>query len=117
MKYSLAVMLLLASTEWSIADHSKIQKLMSKLNCKTILLNRAHPRAVLRGGNAVWALVNNGPASAVVRTNSDPTFSSVYKPYAGGNLPVFVGDSRYRYTIGLPARGAEAKVHVCTAPS
>ena len=117
MKNLFAVILFLTSTTGSIADQSKIKKLMSRLDCKTSNLSPAHSQADLLGLHAVWMLINVGPASAVIRTKSDPIFNKVIEPYTeGSDVDTFIGDIRYRYTIGLTMPGTKTKVHVCIAP-
>lgn len=116
MRNFLALVLLFASAEWSFADQSKIQKFMSGMNCTTIVLNRARPQAVLQGVKAVWTIINVGRTSVVVRTQNDPTFNWIVKPNARDALQIFVGDTRYRYSISLVATNTQAKVHVCRAP-
>ncbi len=85
----LTMPLLLTSMEWSIATEFESQIMKVGQSCKTIHLNRAHPRVVLpRSPNSVWSITNHGPASVVIRTKSDPAFSIVYLlGYLPQNLP------------------------------
>jgi hypothetical protein len=61
------------------------------------------------GATSVWALVNEGPAEAIVfASNGDEVPLGVFS----GKIYIFSGDGRYTYTVGL-GRAGSARVHVC----
>lgn len=99
--------------ESSVAEESAVQQLIAGMDCKTVVLTAARPQAAMEGSPPLWALVNVGPASAAVRTGTDPNPVFVVNPDPGGSMDMFVGDDRHRYNIGLVAPNSAATVHVC----
>jgi len=82
----------------------------SSKNCKAYALSRKRARIELRGKVPVWTLLNQGPSPVVIRVSN----GDVMPPLMPSNDPtIFLGDTRYRYTLGLPTSSGKAKVYVC----
>ena len=113
MRYLLALILILVSSAPVVAEQSKIKELMSVMDCITYQFDSSHTLATLEGDVPVWGIINIGPASVVVRTNNDPSLKHVVEPHSNDTLDIFVGDTRFKYTLELMTSVSTAEVHVC----
>lgn len=96
---------------------SKLGQILDDLDCQKHELKQSQRQLVLKGEASIWVFLNMGPSELVVLTRSDRNFRRIVGLWDGKSMPVFVGDTRFKYTINLPENASETTLHVCTVPS
>ncbi len=93
----------------------EVRALTKDMDCESFRLTQTNQRIRLSearaipGTTTVWAMVNEGPSSAVVfASNGDRIPLDVFN----GQVAIFSGDDRYSYAVGLRGSG-KALVHIC----